>query len=58
MSIRYCFFWIYLLVYPSSLEFFQNTFQPTHLIGPPGLRNFPKMSTVLVYLEAESNTVC
>ena len=58
MSTRHCFFQIYFLVYPSQLKCFQNTFHLTHLFGPSGSRNFPKMSTVLIYLEPESCTVC
>ena len=29
----------------------KNTKYDTHLFGPPRLRNFPKMSTIIVYLD-------
>ena len=55
------FFWIdpWLLInLPFSFSNFAKIFYPTRFFGPPCLRNFPKMSTLHIYLELECNTVC
>ena len=45
------------LVYPTCLLTFTKSSHRTCLFGPPRLRSFHKISTLLVYLEPESTIV-